>query len=133
MDAIRIDHVNLGFPADRLDEVIDFYVGALGFETDFADPYAAVADDPGLFAVQLGDDYKLYVNPTDSFEKGATNFRHVAVCVPEEPGDVRALLDEEGIEVGHTAEREHRQFGAYTSYYVDDPFGYTVELMAVGE
>jgi catechol 2,3-dioxygenase-like lactoylglutathione lyase family enzyme len=132
MDALRIDHVNLAFPADRLDEVIGFYVDALGFETDFDDPYAAVADDPGLFAIRLGDDYGIYVNPTDEFDPEATNFRHVAVCIAESPDCVRETVESEDLPLEHTAERTHSQFGAYTSYYVGDPFGYTVELMAVG-
>lgn len=133
MHAIGIDHVNLNFPDDRLDEVIDFYVETLGFRTDFEDPYAAVADDPGLFTVELGETYHLFVNPTDEFDPDATNFRHVALRIPESPEDVRELLDREGVEIGHTADRESDQFGPYTSYYVEDPFGYTVELMAVGE
>lgn len=133
MYALGIDHVNLGFPADRLDEVIDFYVDTLGFETDFEDPYAAVADDPGLFAIHLGGATKLYVRPTESFDPDVTNFRHVALRIPESPSDLRAFLADASIEIEHTAERDHPEYGPYTSYYVPDPFGYTVELMAVGE
>ena len=133
MHTIGIDHVNLGFPFDRLDEVIDFYVETLGFETGFDDPYAAVADDPGLFTVELGETYQLYVNPVEEFDPDATNFRHVALRIPESPDDLRAFLDDEGVEIGHTADRKSDQFGPYTAYYVEDPFGYTVELMAVGE
>jgi catechol 2,3-dioxygenase-like lactoylglutathione lyase family enzyme len=133
MHSIGIDHVNLGFPSDRLDEVIDFYVETLGFETAFDDPYAAVADDPGLFTLELGETSQLFVNPVEAFDPEATNLRHVALRIPESPDDLRTFLGDEGVEIDSTADRESDQFGPYTSYYVTDPFGYTVELMAVGE
>ncbi len=38
MQTTGIDHVNLAFPADRLSEVIEFYVDIRGFTTDFDDP-----------------------------------------------------------------------------------------------
>jgi len=61
------------------------------------------------------------------------NVRDVTLRIPESTDDLRAVRDTEEIEIGHTAERAHDRFGVYISYYVDDPFGYTVELMAVGE
>lgn len=133
METTGIDHVNLRFPADRLDEVIDFYIDTLGFSTGFDDPHEAVADDPGLFSISMGNSYRLFVNPSDDFDPEATNYRHMAIRVPIEPDELRSFLDEEGITINNTAERERDAFGAYTSYYVSDPFGYTIELMAIGE
>lgn len=133
MDALGIDHLNLRFPADRLDEVVDFYVDTLGFETGFDDPHAAVADGPGLFSLSLGEDGSLFVMPSEEFDPDAANFRHVALRIPQSPDDLRSFIDEEGLDVRNTAERESDQFGPYTSFYVADPFGYTLELMAVGD
>jgi len=45
LETTGIDHVNLSFPADRLSEVVEFYVDALGFTTRYDQPHAAVADD----------------------------------------------------------------------------------------
>jgi len=132
MHADAVDHVNLAFPADRLDEVIDFYVDRLGFETRFDDPHAAVADDPGLFPIAFGDDASLFVAPREDWER-ESNFRHVAVRVPLAPEEVEARLDDADIDVDNTAERERETTGPYTSYYVTDPFGYGLELMAVGD
>lgn len=131
MDATGIDHVNLRFPVDRLDELIEFYVETLGFETEFEDPYAAVADDPGLFTIKLGETSRLFVRPSESFDPDAGNFRHLALRIPKSPEELLAILEDEGVEIENTAEREHEAFGAYTSYYVADPFGYTIELMAI--
>lgn len=135
MYASAIDHANLGFPADRLEEVIDFYVDRLGFETGFDDPYAAVRNDPGLFAIRLGDGGdgpRLYVRPVEEFS-GPGSYRHLALRINDSPEAVRSRLGDAAIEIDSTAERDREPIGSYTSYYVTDPFSYTVELMAVGE
>ncbi|WP_207588478.1 VOC family protein [Halomontanus rarus] len=135
MDVTAIDHINLRFPADRLEEVIDFYVETLGFETRFDDPYEAVSDDPGLFPVFLGEGGRFYVNPTEEFDPAASNYRHVAVRVAESPESVEKRLADAGVSVDNEAsrERDDPEIGSYTSYYVSDPFGYTIEFMAIGD
>lgn len=130
MQAHSIDHINLAFPNDRLDEVITFYVEKLGFESPFEDPYEAVADDPGLFSLSLGPTCRLFVNPSERFNEPVDNFRHVAVALDITPESLYELLGNEEIAIDHEAERSNDALGAYTSYYVSDPFGYTVELMA---
>ena len=132
MDAVGLDHVNLAFPEDRLDEVIDFYVGTLGLESQFEDPYEAVADDPGLFRIYLGGGTRFYVNPTDGFEGEPMNYRHLAVRIDEAPEAVRTVLAEADRPIDHEVDREREPLGEYTSFYVPDPFGYTVELMCFG-
>lgn len=132
MHATAIDHVNLKFPADRLDEVIEFYVDTLGFSTGFDDPHAAVADDPGLFSIYLNDSSRLFVNPADDFDPDTMNYRHMALQIPIDPDDLAAFLEDEDIPINNTAERSREAFGEYTSYYISDPVGYTVELMAIG-
>ena len=131
MQTTGIDHVNLAFPADRLHDVIDFYVDTLGFTTDFDDPHTAVADDPGLFSIDLGGTYQLFVNPSEDFDPEVTNYRHMALRIPQSPDAIEALLNDNDVNIDSTADRESDALGAYTSYYVSDPFGYTVELMAI--
>lgn len=133
MHATAIDHVNLSFPDDRLDEVLDFYVDTLGFETGFDDPREAIQSDPGLFPIYLGDGVRLYVRPTDSFNPPDGSFRHLALRIEETPKAIERRLQDEGVTVQNEATREREEFGTYTSYYIADPFGYTVELMAIGE
>ena len=132
MRATAIDHVNLRFPADRLDEVLDFYVDTIGFETRFSDPRTAIENDPGLFPLVLGGGPLLYVNPSEEFDPDCANFRHVALRIPRSPEDLRAFFENESVEIRNEAERERDPVGPYTSFYVEDPFGYTVEFMAVG-
>lgn len=132
MQTTGIDHLNLSFPANRLSTVIDFYVDTLGFTTGFDDPYAAVADDPGLFTISLGETYELFVNPTDDFTADTTNYRHMALRIPQSPGQLKDFLEENDVTINSTADRESATFGEYTSYYIADPFGYTIELMAIG-
>lgn len=130
MQALSIDHVNLAFPADRLEEVIEFYVTKLGFDSPFEDPFTAVTNNPGLFGLTLGPTCRLFVNPTASFDEPANNFRHVAVALDTTPAALHEHLAAEDIMIQHEAERNNDALGAYTSYYVSDPFGYTIELMA---
>lgn len=132
MQTTGIDHVNLSFPVDRLSTVIDFYVDTLEFTTEFDDPHAAVANDPGLFTIDLGETYQLFVNPTEGFTHDATNYRHMALRIPQSPDELNSFLDENDVTIDNTADRESPTFGEYTSYYISDPFGYTLELMAVG-
>ena len=131
MHARAIDHVNLRFPPDRLADVIDFYVDKLGFESPFDDPYEAVENDPGLFNISLGEGIRLFVNPSEEFDGPETNYRHMALQIPETPQALREHLVAEEIDITSEAERHNAAVGAYTSYYVVDPFGYTVELMAI--
>lgn len=133
MEATAIDHINLSFPANELQKVIEFYVDTLGFHTDFADPYAAVTDDPGLFPILLGDGSRLYVNPTEEFHPEESNYRHLALRIPESAEDLSSFLQENDLTIKSTADRNRSSFGAYTSYYITDPFGYTIELMAIGQ
>lgn len=133
MQSTGIDHVNLHFPVDRLDEVIAFYVETFGFEAPFDEPSVAVANDPGLFALALGNGARLFVNPTEEFDPEVHNYRHMALRIPESPSELKAFLDTHDIEIRNTAERHRESVGDYTSYYISDPFNYTIELMAIGE
>ena len=132
METTGIDHVNLRFPKDRLDEVITFYIDTLGFSTGFENPHEAVKDDPGLFSIDLGNGSRLFVNPSDSFDPSADNYRHVALRIPMSPEGLLSKLENESVPISNTAERSNESVGDYTSYYISDPFGYTVELMAIG-
>ncbi|MFB6185591.1 MAG: VOC family protein [Halobacteriaceae archaeon] len=133
MHADAIDHVNLSYPADKLDTIIDFYVDSLGFSTEFEDPYTAVQDDPGLFTITLGEQCKLFVNPTDDFDSSNANYRHMALRIPETPSAIRSRFDQANIQVENTVERHRQTIGQYTSFYVQDPVGYTIECMAIGD
>lgn len=132
MDTIGIDHVNLLFPRNRLEEVLDFYVDTLGFETSLDDPYEDIHLDPGLFTIDVGGGSRIFVNPSDEFDPDAANYRHVAVRVAESPETVESTLADASIPIENEAQWERAPFGSYTSYYVSDPFGYTIEFMAVG-
>ncbi|WP_436925242.1 hypothetical protein [Halosimplex amylolyticum] len=57
----------------------------------------------------------------------------MALRIPQPPDAIETLLDDNGISIDSTAERESDALGAYTTYYVSDPFGYTIELIVTNE
>ncbi|MFB6170330.1 MAG: VOC family protein [Haloarculaceae archaeon] len=128
MDAATIDHVNLKIPADGVDDALAFYRDGLGFEADRLDAYES--GEKPFFAIRLTDENVLHLWPDDSFDPPTgTNFDHVAVRLDESIADVKATLDAAGIDV----DREFEPLGATgtaPAVYVEDPFGYRLELKA---
>lgn len=132
MQVTGIDHINLGYPVDRLEEVIEFYTETLGFDISEEAERRARSDDPDLFSIDLGNGFALYVAPVEDFDADVGSYRHTALRVDLTPEELRARLDNADVKIRSTADRSRTEFGAYRSYYIQDPFGYTLELMAVG-
>lgn len=126
MDATDIDHVNLRIPADGTADALDFYRDRLGFEADRLDAFEA--GEKPFFAVRLAPGNVLHLWPDEAFEPPTgTNFDHVAVRLDEAVEDVKATLDEAGVDV----QEEFEPLGATgtaPAVYVEDPFGYRIEL-----
>jgi catechol 2,3-dioxygenase-like lactoylglutathione lyase family enzyme len=128
VDATAIDHVNLRIPADGMDAALAFYRDSLGFEADRLDAFEA--GEKPFFSVRLTPGSVLHLWPDPSFEPPTgTNFDHVAVRLDESLADLRTRLDRAGIDV----ERSGDPLGATgtgPAVYVEDPFGYRIELKA---
>lgn len=126
MDVRAIDHVNFLIPEDRVDEALAFYRDALGFGVEDLEAYRE--GDRPLFSFRLGESCVIHVSPTDEFEAPSEqNFRHVCLVVEATREEVKAKLDEAGYEV----RRESNPLGATgrnPAVYVEDPFGYVLEL-----
>jgi lactoylglutathione lyase len=131
MDAAGIDHPNLRIPADGTERALAFYRDGLGFEIERFDAFEA--GEKPFFAVRVGPQSVFHLWPDEAFDPPtATNFDHVAVRVDESVADVKATLAAAGV----TVDREGTPDGATGSapaVYVTDPFGYGVELKAVGD
>jgi catechol 2,3-dioxygenase-like lactoylglutathione lyase family enzyme len=127
MDATAIDHLNLRVPADGTEAATDFYRDRLGFAIEGMDRYEA--DEKPLFDVRLAPEHVLHLWPTDEFESPSGNgFNHVALLIDDEVAAIERQLDEAGVTIENRHDSPLGATGRAPAVYVEDPFGYQVEL-----
>jgi catechol 2,3-dioxygenase-like lactoylglutathione lyase family enzyme len=118
--------VTIRVPEDRVDDLLGFYRGVLGFEVEGLDAYEA--GERPIFAIRLSETSVVHVVPSETFETPADeHFDHFAVVVEEPIEEIEATLDDAGVEI----ERQFTPAGATgtaPAVYVRDPVGYQVEL-----
>ena len=133
MDALAIDHVNFRYPEDRLEEMVEFYCGALGFTPellgydDDGEPYV---DHSSHVSVRINDSCLIHMTPSADpdvvnryTDEARTGFDHVSILVDEPIEAVERRLEAADIEV-------HRRFepggatGVGPAVFVTDPAGY---------
>ena len=126
MNVRAIDHVNVRVPESRVDEAVEFYADTLGFEPEQLDAYRR--GDRTLFSFRLGDTAVLHVRPVEEFSPPTgENYDHFALVVDETVEQIKDRLADAGVEI----RREGNPLGATgraPAVYVDDPFGYVIEL-----
>lgn len=126
MDATTIDHVNLRIPEDGKKPALEFYCDRLGFEADRLAEFES--GEKPFFAIRLTPGNVLHLWPDEGFEAPTeTNFDHVAVRLNESIEAVKATLNDAGVEI----DEEFEPLGATgtaPAVYVEDPFGYRLEL-----
>ena len=127
MDATAIDHLNLRVPADGTEAATDFYRDRLGFAIEGMDRYEA--DEKPLFDVRLAPEHVLHLWPTGEFEPPSGNgFNHVALLIDDEVAAIERQLDEAGVTIENRHDSPLRATGRAPAVYVENPFGYQVEL-----
>ena len=127
MDATAIDHLNLRVPADGTEVATDFYRDRLGFAIEGMDRYEA--DEKPFFDVRLAPEHVLHLWPTDEFEPPSGNgFNHVALLIDDEVAAIERQLDEAGVTIENRHDSPLGATGRAPAVYVEDPFGYQVEL-----
>lgn len=121
----RIDHVLL--LVRGLSDALAFYEGTLGCEIENRMPNVAMvelrAGASHIDLVDVADPKGAWARPR---VEGGRNLDHVALAVPTlSAGDVRELLRARNTEIVEERIEEHS-----TSFYVNDPSGNTIELIA---
>ncbi|UPW01879.1 VOC family protein [Halorussus gelatinilyticus] len=126
MNATAIDHVNLKIPDDGKDAALDFYCDGLGFDADDLGVYES--GEKPFFSIRLSPGSVLHLWPDADFEAPTgTNYDHVAIRLDESIAEVKATLDDAGIEILDEFEPLGAT-GTGPAVYVEGPFGYRVEL-----
>lgn len=127
MNVTAIDHVNLRIPADGVEPAVDFYRDRLGFEIEHLDAYRA--DEQSFFDVRLAPAHVLHLWPTDAFDPPeGENFDHVALLVGEGIDEIESTLEEASVEIVNRLDAPLGAIGEAPAVYVEDPFGYRIEL-----
>lgn len=130
MNVTHIDHVNIQIPdtEEALEDLLQFYRDALGFKPKKLDKYQA--GERTSFAFRLGDLAMLHIRPVDDFTPPEQdNYDHFCFVLDATINEIKQLCEEHGI----TIRRESTPWGATgtrPAVYVEDPFGYVIELKA---
>lgn len=123
-----LDHINIRIPVGREEDALVFYRDVLGLEPMRLEAYRA--DDRTTFFVRLGKDAVINVRPVDDFSPpSGDNYDHFCIRMDVTADELDTLLADHGIEVL----REGTPLGATgrgPARYVEDPFGYVIELKA---
>ncbi|WP_255150041.1 VOC family protein [Halorarius halobius] len=126
MNGRHIDHANLRIPADGREPARQFYGEGLGFGIEDA---RYEAGEKPFFDVRLSATGVIHLWPTESFDAPeATNFDHVCVVVEEDVESIKRRLDEADIAIDTELDSPLGATGEAGSVYVEDPFGYRIEL-----
>jgi len=129
MDVRSIDHVNLRIPTEGVEDALDFYRDRLGFAIEGLDRYRGGGQS--FFDVRLAPEHVVHLWPTDEFEPPSGNgYNHLALVVEADVEAVKGDLSAADVAVESELESPLGATGRAPSVYVEDPFGYLVELKA---
>jgi len=132
MDVQTIDHVNLRIPTDGVEDAVAFYSDRLGFEIERLGAYRD--DDGSFFDVRLAPAHVIHLWPTETFEPPTgDNYNHIAVIVEADIASIKETLTAADVSIADESEAPLGATGKAPAVYVDDPFGYRIELKAVVE
>jgi len=132
MDVSTIDHVNLCIPSNDIDAAVGFYGDQLGFDIEGIEPYRR--DEQSFFDVRLAPVHVIHLWPTAEFgPPSGDNFNHVALLVEADS----EILKEDLVACDISITSEHKSplgaTGRAPAVYVEDPFGYQIELKATAD
>lgn len=121
-----IDHINLRIPEDKIQKALEFYNDLLGFETWKLEDYRD--DERTSFFFRIGDNALLNIRPKKDFQRPeGMNYDHFCIIVDRDIDDLEEELEDRGYNVLRRGEPLGTQ-GRAPAVYVEDPFGYVIEL-----
>lgn len=130
MQPSALDHLNVQIPEDRVDDAVAFYEGVLGCPVEDLDAYRR--GERPIFSFRINPTAILHVSPVEpsSFSvPDRDSYNHFALVFENDIGEIRAGVEEADV----TIRRSSKPLGATgrnPAIYVEDPFGYVVELKA---
>ncbi|WP_299236191.1 VOC family protein [Natronomonas sp.] len=129
MNVRRIDHLNLRIPEDGVETAVRFYADRLGFGIEGLERYRD--GEQSFFDVRLAPAHVIHLWPTAAFDPPeGNNYDHVALVVEADIAALKTALGEAGVVVENERQAPRGATGEAPAVYVEDPFGYRIELKA---
>lgn len=121
-----IDHINLRIPKENVQKALEFYGDLLGFETWKLEDYRD--DERTSFFFRIGDNALLNMRPKTDFQPPeGKNYDHFCIVVDRDIDNLEEELEDRGYNILRRGEPLGTQ-GRAPAVYVEDPFGYVIEL-----
>ena len=132
MDASTIDHVNLRIPPDGIDAAVGFYGNQLGLDIEGVERHKR--GEQSFFDVRLAPVYVIHLWSTAEFEPpSGDSFNHVALLVEADIETLKEDLAPSDISITSEHESPSGATGRTPTVYVEDSFGYQIELKATAD
>lgn len=126
MEAKRIDHINIKIPENGVEKALNFYRNALGFETEKLKEYNE--GKRTSFFLRLSESSVINIRPKEEFQNpSGKNLDHFCIVLDEEIDSIKKKLENREISIL----RESKPLGSKgraPAVYIEDPFGYKIEL-----
>ena len=120
----RLQHVSIGIEAGREDEARRFYGEALGLREK---PRPMGLKDRALIWYDIGDDeHEIHLLRTDRAELGPPRAADHLCIEVDDIAAMRTHLTEQHVPIRETSVIDHRP-----RFFVEDPFGNSIELVQV--
>jgi catechol 2,3-dioxygenase-like lactoylglutathione lyase family enzyme len=121
-----IDHVNLRIPEQGVEEVLEFYRDLLGLESWKLEDYRE--NNRTSFFFKIGENALINMRPKEDFERpSGKSFDHFCIVKDLDIEELKQKAEEKGFKVLRTGEPLGTQ-GRAPAVYLEDPFGYRIEV-----
>lgn len=122
----RIDHINLNIPENGVEDALKFYRDILGFEPEKLEKYRK--GDRTSFGFKMNETSMIIVRPVKEFRKpDNSSFDHFCILVEDDIDTVKAEMNAKGVNIVRDG-TPWGPTGRSPSIYVEDPFGYKIEI-----
>jgi catechol 2,3-dioxygenase-like lactoylglutathione lyase family enzyme len=122
----KIDHINLKIPKNRVEDALSFYRDFLGMKPFRLEKYRR--GERTSFFAKTGSGQMINLRPVSDFnEPEKENLDHFCILVDAESEEIRREAEEKGYKVVGTGNPLGSE-GRNPAIYVEDPFGYKIEL-----
>lgn len=121
-----IDHINIRIPEKEVEKALNFYTDVLGLEPWKLEAYRN--DERTSFFFRIGEEGLLNIRPVENFERPeGSNLDHFCIVMETDISKLRKSLEDKGFKVLREGKPLGTQ-GRAPAVYVEDPFGYVLEL-----